>query len=522
MKKYVALMLAMLTLLTILAGCGGNASGGDGAGPVPDSGSGEAKTSITLRDAANMTTTNPADTNIANDYLVHEQIYEGLYDLDEANGGYTQRLAKDVQISDDGLTYTVTLQDAVFHNGEKLTANDVAFSYQWYMDHPKYNSYTNMIDHVDVVDETTANIVLKSPYSPILHSFHKIKILSEKEVTGQGSKFGTIANLAGTGPYMWDESRFNSNSGWTLVANENYWRGAPAIKTIDYVVIEDDTAAVIALQNGEIDYMPVPLANWEEIKGTGKFDTMEIESNDLFTLCINWESSDVLDNDLVREAILCAVDRDAINMIVCEGMGTPTHTYINPNYAEAAPTEVANPVEYNPERARELLAQAGYPNGVDVGEFIVAAGRNEQYATVIQANLEEVGITAHLTPLEYAVAADRGAAQEYNLFIAYDCGNYDFNNFRQQAHSECVGMYQVHFGGKYADLQKHFDELLEEGAILTDEDERIEVYTELYNLYYDTHTQVPLVVPPACIAWNKNLNAVPVPSCIRVYDWSWK
>ena len=166
------------------------------------------------------------------------------------------------------------------------------------------------------------------------------------------------------------------------------------------------------------------------------------------------------------------------------------------------------------------MAEAGYPNGVDIGEIVVAAGRNEAYATVLQANLAEAGITAKLTALEYGAAVDRSAIQDFDLYVAYDSGNYDFNNFRQQAHSESVGIMTISFVGDKFDY-KHFEELCAEGERLTNEEDRRAVYTELYNEVMATYCQLPMVVPPVCSAWNPDLNVVSVPTYYRVADWSW-
>ena len=125
---------------------------------------------------------------------------------------------------------------------------------------------------------------------------------------------------------------------------------------------------------------------------------------------------------------------------------------------------------------------------------------------------------------DYNVAGDRNVAQEYEICVAYDCGNYDFNNFEQQSASSAVGITNVTFtgaSGKFADLSKQFDKWLKEGASTADEEERIAIYTEMYNAYYDTHTQVPVIVIPSCVAYSKDLNAVAVPTDYRVYDWSW-
>ena len=343
-----------------------------------------------------------------------------------------------------------------------------------------------------------------------------MKILSQKEVLEQGDNFGKIANKAGTGPYMWDESNYNPKTSWSAVAFEDYYRGKAAIERVTWNVIEDDTSAITALQNGEVDYMVVPISYWEDVKSTGKFTCVEKQSNEVMTFCINIESptyGSILQNDKVRLAIMYAIDRDGVNKLVCDGYGTPTYMYINPNYAAAAPTadSLKNPIPFDLNKAKELLAEAGYPNGVDVGEFLTAAGRNESYAIAIHAQLEAAGIHSTLVVQDYSVAGDRLVAQEYDLAMAYDCGNYDFNNFEQQSASTAVGIKNCLYDGPSGKFQE----------LSADMEKRIEIYTEMYNAFYDTHTLTPVITIPSCVAYNKDLNAVAVPTDYRVYDWSW-
>lgn len=519
MKRFISLLMSTLLLVAALAGCGdgGQASGGS-------------QNTVTLRNTASLTTSDPNQTTNTHEYTVFENIYEGLYDLNEATGGYDLRLAEKVEANEDVTEYIVTLKQGVkFHNGETMTADDVVFSYDLAQSSPKQASYVRPLDHVEKIDDYTVRIVLNQPFSPIGHMLHKVKILSQKEVTEQGEDFGKIANKAGTGPYMWEEDNYNPLTSWSAVAFEDYHRGKAKIERIVWNVIEDDTSAITALQNGEIDYMIVPISYWEDVKSSDKFTCVEKESNEVMTFCINIESPDygsVLQNDLVRLAIMYAIDRDAVNQLVCDGYGTPTYMYISPSYAATAPTadSLENPIPFDLEKAKELLAEAGYPDGVDVGEFIAAAGRNESYAIAIQAQLEAAGIRSTLVVQDYSVAGDRLVAQEYDLAMAYDCGNYDFNNFEQQCSSASVGIKNCVFdgpAGKFNDLSKKFDEWLKAGASTADEEERIAIYTELYNAFYDTHTLTPVITIPSCIAYNKDLNAVAVPTDYRVYDWSW-
>jgi len=534
MKRFISLLLSALMLVSVLAGCGGgnnsggNNSGGNGSG---GNGGGDAEEKVvTLRNTAFMTTCDPMATTNTHDYTVHENIYEGLYDLNEATGGYDLRLAEKIEANDDATEYIVTLKQGVkFHNGETMTADDVVFSYDYALSQPKMTSYTRPLDHCEKIDDSTVKIVMNQSFSPIGHLLHKVKILSQKEVTAQGDNFGKIANKAGTGPFMWDENNYDPKTTWSAVAFDDYHRGRAKIDRIVWNVIEDDTSAITALQNGEVDYMVVPISYWEDVKNSGKFTTVEKQSNEVMLFAINVESEgygEILQNDKVRLAMMYALDRDGINKLVCDGYGAPTYMYINPKYAAAAPKDesLKNPIPFDLEKAKALLAEAGYPDGVDVGEFIAAAGRNESYAIAVHAQLEAAGTKSKLVVQDYSVVSDRQVAQEYELGMYYDCGNYDFNNFEQQSASTAIGITNVTFtgaSGKFAELSKKFDQWLKDGSSTADEAKRIEIYTEMYNAYYDTHTQVPVIIIPSCIAYNKNLNAVPVPTDYRVYDWSW-
>lgn len=175
MKRFISLLMATLMLVTLLAGCGDNAN--------KDQGSDESTNSVTLRNTGFLTTSDPNQTTNTHEYTVHENIYEGLYDLNEASGGYDLRLAESIEPNEDATEYIVHLrQDVKFHNGEQMTADDVVFSYDKAQASPKQASYVRPLDHAEKVDDYTVKIVMKSSFSPIGHMLHKVKILSQKEV----------------------------------------------------------------------------------------------------------------------------------------------------------------------------------------------------------------------------------------------------------------------------------------------------------------------------------------------------
>ena len=134
MKRFISLLMATLMLVTLLAGCGDNAN--------KDQGSDESTNSVTLRNTGFLTTSDPNQTTNTHEYTVHENIYEGLYDLNEASGGYDLRLAESIEPNEDATEYIVHLrQDVKFHNGEQMTADDVVFSYDKAQASPKQASY---------------------------------------------------------------------------------------------------------------------------------------------------------------------------------------------------------------------------------------------------------------------------------------------------------------------------------------------------------------------------------------------
>ena len=209
MKRTIALCLALIMALGLLAGCNQTGTEKD-PGTTPDgmnqgTNQGTAEQSektLIMRAESAFTTLDPANSNNTHDIKLNDQIYEGLYGMNEASGGYYKELAKDVQVSDDSLVYTITLQDGVtFQNGETLTASDCVFTYERAMTFAAMNYLTTMIESVEAPDDQTFVIKMKYAYAPLAHTLFRIKILEEGEVTAQGDKFGTIPNTAGTGAY---------------------------------------------------------------------------------------------------------------------------------------------------------------------------------------------------------------------------------------------------------------------------------------------------------------------------------
>lgn len=530
MKKKIAVLLSLIMAMAlVLSACG---SSSDPGSDDP----GERVLKVRKKNAMMSTdweqTTESEDMQIA-----WVQMFEGLYGINEAQGGYVNLLADKVEISEDQLHYTVTLVDATFQNGDPLKASDVVFSYNKAMENPRFNYVTSMIDKVEVVDDKTVQFDLKYPYSPIAHTFFSIKISSEREVTEAGDSFGTGPNTAGTGPYMVTD--FNMASSIKLKAYENYWRGTPNIKNVEYVVINEDSAAVIAYENNEIDYLhDAPTAEWDVLAAAAGENCAMVMGNNVRCISINWESKandGILSNELVRKAICYAIDKEGLNLAVVGGKGVIAQEYMPSDYVATSPKASDGGFElyeYNPEKAKELLSQAGLTQeqlaaGVDVGTILTygaQTGQNAKIAQVIQANLSEVGLSCGVEVLDIAIASPRMHSYDYDMAIFADSGNYDYNNIRQQVHSESVGMAVIRYkcDGSPFDGER-IEELIDKGVTTSDVAERVGYYTELWKIVQDSATLFPLFHAPVGICWSADVNPGDIcPTYYHLYSLSWK
>ena len=527
-RRIFAIMLSALMVITSVTGCSSGTAPDSNGSNTDTSSENPADRTLKLRLIASLASLDWEQTTNIRDMKVWHQMYEGLYGMDEANNGYYKELAKEVNLSEDQLIYTITLQDGIkFQNGEPLKASDVVFSYNRAMKNSRFNYLTSMIESVDAIDEGTVKITLDKPYSPIDHTFFSIKIVSEKEVTEQGDKFGTIPHKGGTGPYYVAE--YDIASGVKLNAFEDYWRGAPSIKKVEYIVISDEAAAVIAYENNELDYFEgAPLSDWESLSKAAGENKALIRDNDIMFMGVNYLSptnNNVLANDKVREAIFYAVNKKDVNLAVCDGYGIEAIHYMPPEYVATSPADGFKTYDYDVAKAKQLLTEAGYPNGVDVGTILTygaATSNNAKMAQVLQANLAEAGITAGVSVMEAAVVTPKLYQQDYDLCVFADSGNYDYNNIRQQVHSESVGMYVVKYKDGPFNWQR-LEELVDLGASTSDVAKRVGYYKELWSIVMDSATILPVLHRPVGIVWSADLDiGKPVPTYYKVRTFSWK
>jgi peptide/nickel transport system substrate-binding protein len=312
-------------------------------------------------------------------------------------------LAESFSATEDGLTYDFVLRkDALFHNGDPVTADDVKFSFGRYRGADQ-SLLKQRVETIETPDPRHVRIVLKQPWPDFLTFYAGATgagwIVPRKYVEKVGDDGFKKAPI-GAGPYKYVS--FNPGIELVLEAFEPYWRKAPRVKRLVLKVIPDESTRLAALKRGEIDIaysIRGELA--EELRQTPGLSLKPVVVQGTFCVYFadQWDPKSPWHDPRVRHAASLAIDRDTINQALTMGESRVTGSSVFPDSFEFYWQPPA-PV-YDPAQARQLLAAAGFPNGLDAGFYFC----DSSYANIAEAvvnNLREVGIRAKLRPVERA------------------------------------------------------------------------------------------------------------------------
>lgn len=517
MKKALSLILATVMLLGLIAGCGATTGEPEQAPEVVET-SAPSRTDLNLVLGSQGATLDPHNSGQTVDIQVEKQIYDGLVFADEYTN-VSGRVAENWTVSDDGKVYTFKLRSGVkFHNGDPVTAQDVVFSYNRAIEAAQMATYVSFIDHVEATDESTVVITLSEPFSAFLLYASMVSIVSEKVINEQGSNFGATAVDAGCGPYAL--AAYDISTEIKLEAFEDYYLGAPAIKTVTFKVITDTNTALIAFQTGDVDFLSVPAANWAEVSSSGKYNTAEHKANNIRYLALNPANADSpLYNKKVRQAIQYAINKEEIIALATEGLGVEAE-HIQQVGSFFGAVETSWNYKYDVEKAKALLAEAGYPDGCNIGTIQCVSATYATAAQVIQEQLKAIGVTCDIL---------QGKAS--TMLVDWRAGNYDaicnghgpvftydfyrkYNNYTLET---CFMKY---------DKNPEIDEvyvldMFKKAAAETDENKMNAEYKELEEYLMDASCWIPLWHGVTPFAWDKDLNAVTYSTYFNLYDWSW-
>lgn len=324
--------------------------------------------------------------------------------LVDSDGSLKPLLAESYEVSSDGRNYTVRLRGGIkFHDGTSLNASAVKYSFERLLN-PSVKvpsrAYFTIISRIEVVDELTVRFVLKEPYAPFMTvlSFTQAAIISPKAVESLKEAIVTSPVNIGTGPFKFKE--WIKGDRIVLVRNENYWNGTPYFNEIVFKVVPDAQARTAMLLAGDLDVIIQPSAtDVEMLSKRSDVRVMSTASNRVMYIGINTQYGPLKDVR-VRQALNYAVDKEAIVKNILFGLGEVMDSLL-PSYSLGHLR--LGPYPYDPSRAKELLKEAGYPNGFKV-TLMTPTGRymfDKQVAEAIAQYLREVGIEAEVRTYDW-------------------------------------------------------------------------------------------------------------------------
>jgi peptide/nickel transport system substrate-binding protein len=329
----------------------------------------------------------------------YQNIFEGLTRMNDS-GEVLPGLARSWDISEDGTVYTFHLAEGVtFHDGTPFSAEDVKFS----LDRARAEDSTNpqkglfaAIENVEVIDDNTVEVTLSAPQGNFLFNM----AWGEAAIVSQASADTNQENPIGTGPFKFEN--WARGSAVTLSRYEEYWGDDVHLDRAEFRFVPDAAAAIPALLSGDIHAMSnVPVGDaLPQIENDPRFEVVIGSTEGETILSLN-NAREPFDDLRVRQAIAHAINREeAIAGNGLGGLGTPIGSHFAPHHP--AYVDLTDTYPYDPERARELLAEAGFPDGLSATLRLPPPTYAREGGQVIASQLRQVGIDLEIIPVEWA------------------------------------------------------------------------------------------------------------------------
>lgn len=441
----------------------------------------EDQNTVVISLASDLESLDPITTSTIVTNEVQSNIYEHLVDYD-LEGNVIPGIASSWEYDEASMTYTIHLRDDVyFHDGSKLTADDVAFSLQKGKETGRMTLSCNYIDTIEIVDPVTLKVSLSANYSPFLYFLGiNLKIICKNtyETTG----LTDVTN--GTGPYKMVE--YTPGDKVVLKAFDQYWGEKPAIENLIFKIIPDANTQMLALSNGELNLSrDFAMNNIQSILDNPQLDIYTGESGNVYYIGIN-QSFEPFQDVRVRQAINYAVDREFIIEVCEEGYASPANSIANKGMLGY--TEDAKYYEYDPEKAKALLAEAGYGDGLDVPSIICKDGKFKKAAEVILEDLKAVGINTDIQVKDANGFSDDFKKGNFALCVTSI-------NLSQDAHHATMSFGTGNYLNYFSISDPDIDAMAKEAAEEQDPEQRKAIYHDMLCKVADDALYAPLYYP---------------------------
>jgi peptide/nickel transport system substrate-binding protein len=394
---------ALLTLPGLLAACGGDGDGeGEGTGTVEgDIKKGGRFSMARNEEPLSLDPIVPSDNG---SIWVIYQMFDQLTTVNEDSSGIAPSLAESWEASPDGTVYTFTIKQGVtFHDGSPMTMDDVVFSLERVFD-PEGSGYSFLfgtVDGVRAVDETTLEIGLREPFTPLLDNLNVFPASIVPKAAVEADAEGFAANPIGTGPFKLQE--FAKGRHVHLVKHDGYWKpDRPHVDEVFIPYVTDDNTRILRVQGAEVDAaVAIPYAQIDQLDAQ---DDIDVQIEPLFRFDGMWLNHEraPLDDVKVRQALNYATDKESmLKSIFFDKVEIANHMMPKMKYwREDVPA-----YEYDPERAQSLIDESKAAGGfklpivIPTGDVII-----QQIAQIMKESYSSIGVEVEITNLDIGTA----------------------------------------------------------------------------------------------------------------------
>lgn len=524
-KKWLILLLALM-LLAVTA-CGSKTTDTPMPADTPkDTGTNEPN-ALTKVDGGIFILGIGSDPNVMNPLYagdrvtmtINNALFSPLYVTDSE--GTTFYLAESITPSEDFLKYTLKLKEGLkWHDGEDLNADDIVFTMNSTTDeNQKANSRGSFVIagkpvEAKKIDELTVEFTLPEISVPFMGSLGGLRPIPQHVFEGEADLAKSTKNLEpiGSGPFKFKE--FKSGEKVELVRFDEYFDGVANLDSIVYRVIADPNTANTALMNGELSARYITVSDVEKFDSNEDFNVVTYKEGMLNNMVFRLTNKDLQNND-VRKAIAYGINKAELisGVYLSEEYAEKAHSIFVPTTSFY--TDDVEKYEYNVDKAKELLKDAGAENLKLRLAYINSSKENEGFGLIMQQQLKEIGVEIEL------IAMERGAFYDKLLDASNPDFDLAFNGFVMGM--EPNGYKPLFLEGNMNNfmgyVNKNLDTTWESGVVETDESKRSEIYQSIQKQLIDDMVVYPIAYPMSIVAVNNKIGGVEeaIPSPIFMF-----
>lgn len=436
------------------------------------------------------------------DEVLYANVFEGLTRIGP-DGKVHPALAESWTVSEDGRVYSFKLHANVkFHDGTAFDAGDVKFSLDRARGDASVNAQKALfsaIDTVEVVDPLTVKITLKHPQAGFTYNM----AWGDAVIVAPESADANKEKPVGTGPFRFD--RWMKGSSITLVKSPDYWGEPAALDRAEFRIIPDAAAAIPALLSGDVQALPnFALGDaLAQVQADPRFK-VEIGTTEGEVVLATNNKRPPFDDLKVRQAIAHALDRKAIIDGASGGLGTPIGSHFAPH--DPAYVDLTETYPYDPDRARELLKEAGFPTGFKATLKLPPVTYARLGGEIVASQLRDVGIDLQIVPVEWPVWLKTVFTdKDYDLSIVAHTEPNDIDIYARKS-------YYFQYDNPA------FDMLIDELNVTLDEAKRIDLYQQAQKILADDAVNGFLFELPKVGIWDAKVEGLWKNSPIQAND----